>query len=158
MTKYSQKHFWQCFLLIAILGPTAEKHFQIPCASSWKTLMKRVAEAVTVCSAWPLKEGREQHWSRAHYFHLPFAPASAPGELEVHRRNQKTWVESWLCHLLPLWLWVSYLISLGLSFSTGLLRGLKSMISRSVLCKPPKSIKTYIFIIVRLTSSFPILL
>lgn len=70
-----------------------------------------------------------------------FAPASAPGELEMHRRSQKTWVESWLCHLLPMWLWVSYLMSLGLSFSTGLLWGLSNMIKGNVLCKLPRSIE-----------------
>lgn len=46
----------------------------------------------------------------------PFCPASAPAELDMHRRNQKNRVESWLCHLLPVWLWVSYLISLVSNF------------------------------------------
>lgn len=29
------------------------------------------------------------------------APAPAPGELAMHRRRQKTWVECWLCLLTP---------------------------------------------------------
>lgn len=97
------------YLFIAILGPKTKTHFQIMYSLFWKFL------------DWPLEEGERVGWSWANYFHLPFCPASAPGELEIHRRNQKTWVESRLCHLLLMWLWVSFLISLGLIFSTGLL-------------------------------------
>lgn len=34
--------------------------------------------------------------------------------VELRYRVQQPWFESWFCHLLAVWPWVSYLISLGL--------------------------------------------
>lgn len=111
---------------------------------------------LNVCSAWPLKERERARLVLAITSASLFAPASAPGELEMHRRNQKTWVETWLCQKLPMWLWVSYLISLGLSFSTGLLWELSNMINENVLSKFARSIETWIFIVISLASFSPI--
>ena len=97
---------------------------------------------LNVCLLGLWKKERGQGWSWANYFHLPFAPASASGELEMHRRSQKTWVEAQLCHLLPMWIWVSYLMSLRLSFSSGLLWALSNMINGNRLYKSSRSIET----------------
>lgn len=94
-----------------------------------------------VCSAWPWKQGRGPGWSRASYFHLPLCPCSSSrGAGNAHQESEDR-VESWPCHLLPMWLWVSYLISLGLSFSLGLWWGFSNMISGNVLCKLPRSME-----------------
>lgn len=156
MAKYCQSCFWHRLLLIAIFKSKAETHFQILCAASQGNWWKRVTATVKclLCLAFKRRGEGKAGLGQITSTSL-FAPASAPGELEMHRRNQKTWVESRLYHLLPMWLWVSYLLSLGLSFSTGLLWGLSNMINGNVLCKLARCIETYIFI--KSLAFFPIL-
>lgn len=81
-----------------------------------------------------------------------FAPASAPGELEMHRRNQKTWVP---VLALPLTTYVTLgkLLNIsGSEFHYKMLWGLSNMIYINVICSLPASIET-IFIIKGLASS-----
>lgn len=81
-----------------------------------------------------------------------FAPASAPGELGVHRRNQKTWVP---VPALPLTAFVTLGKLLDISesqFHYRMLWGLNSMVYRNVICSLPTSVET-IFITMALASS-----
>lgn len=136
---------------IAILEPKISKCFRFfvryPKRMLWKGLQRESDGALL--SLWKKGKGRAGHGQITST--SLSAPASAPGELGMHRRNQKTWVP---VPALPLTTYVTLGKLPDISefqFHCSMLWGL-SMIYINVICSLPTYIQT-VFITVGLASS-----
>lgn len=147
LAKYNFGHY----LLLPSLSPRLVNVSDSLCAILKGLWWKGLQKESDVCSAQPLKEGK----GRAGHGQITStslsAPASAPGEQGMHRRNQKTWVP---VPALPLTTYVTLGKLPDISkfqFHYSMLWGL-TMIYINVICSLPTSIQT-IFITVGLASS-----
>lgn len=87
----TKKISWHCSPLLPFLNPRLKNIFR-HCALSWKDLVKRdLWGEYLLCLAFERRGEGKAGLGQITSTSL-FAPASAPGELEMHRRSQKTWV------------------------------------------------------------------
>lgn len=129
------------YYLLPFLGPRLRNIFKFCVLYPERIWWKGSLRELNVGSAWPLKEGERAGLVLGNYFPLLFALLQLSGAGHAQEESE----EPGRVLALPLTTCVTLgklLTISGLSFSTGLLWGLRNMIGRNVLWKLLRSIKT----------------